>query len=985
MLPPAGPHRPTGVPADYVVTPFGYFHPSCVLQVRKGESLDAKGVLHQANGSTTQISPCRYPRFNALGKLISGTGNTNKTDGPAEQPSIGHAWIEDSNTVTSPTSAYGKEVSTWTVPPLPLTHDGQTIYFFPGFEDYSDQATSILQPVIGSYNGDQWTMSSWNCCMVGVTAESTPVAINPGDSIVGTSVMTCAAGTVSCATWNVITQDTTINQSTELSASPSEGQTFNWGFGGVLEVYSVNQCLDYPPDGSLTITSLLYDSNLNQVSSPSWANAVNTDSSTQPQCDYNVTTTATATTLTYGTTNPSFGLGIMPAAAIAVNQGSSASGTITITDINGFTGTVDVAASNLPSGITAQVAAGSTPNTYTLTLTASSTAAITGANQPAALTLTATGSGVTTQTFPVNVIVNPPLTGGTGTAVDLSSAFNVYSFYDDSVGWPTLNYANSLDGSTDVYSANQLNPPGLTPMGINVKGVQFNFGKPNEANAVSGINSNVISLPAVRSPVLQILGTAVNGVQPAQTITVTYADNTTQTFTQTFDDWSSTYSCTPSYPCADGESVAVAMPYIDNAYEYPRVDSIYYLYSYSFALDSSKTLKSLAMPNNQNVVALAATLLSFLTPSVTVKPGSSSISTTQALPVAITVSGGSGNATPTGTVTLTSGSYTSVATTLSSGSATITIPAGSLALGNDTLTVSYSGDSTYAPAAGTASVTVVVSAVTVSPASLSFASQNTGSTSGAQTVTLTNSGTAALSMTSVAASTNFAETNTCGSSVAAGASCTISVTFAPTAGGSLTGTITITDSAPSSPQSVALTGTGATLTVTPPATGMMISSPGGSATANIQVTSVGGFSGTANLTCSVSYQGAGAATDAPTCSLNPAQVQVSSGNPATPVLTVNTTAASSAAVRAANAWLRGGEGTLAALLFFGAARRRRWRSIGFLIVLGIVAIGCLSGCGKATISTTHTNPGTTTGNYSVTVTATSGTVTASAQVPLSVE
>jgi len=98
--------------------------------------------------------------------------------------------------------------------------------------------------------------------------------------------------------------------------------------------------------------------------------------------------------------------------------------------------------------------------------------------------------------------------------------------------------------------------------------------------------------------------------------------------------------------------------------------------------------------------------------------------------------------------------------------------------------------------------------VNFSPTSLTFASQAVGTTSAAQTMTLTNTGTAALNVTSIAASAQYAQTNTCGSSVAAGANCTISVTFTPTATGSRPGTITITDNATGSPQTVSLAGTG---------------------------------------------------------------------------------------------------------------------------------------------------------------------------------
>ncbi|HEV2342951.1 MAG TPA: choice-of-anchor D domain-containing protein, partial [Actinocrinis sp.] len=101
-------------------------------------------------------------------------------------------------------------------------------------------------------------------------------------------------------------------------------------------------------------------------------------------------------------------------------------------------------------------------------------------------------------------------------------------------------------------------------------------------------------------------------------------------------------------------------------------------------------------------------------------------------------------------------------------------------------------------------------ALSTSPASLNFGNQNVGTTSGAQNVTVTNSGTATASVTSIAASGDYAQTNTCGTSIAAAASCTISVTFKPTAAGSRAGAITITSNATNSPSTVSLSGTGVT-------------------------------------------------------------------------------------------------------------------------------------------------------------------------------
>lgn len=107
----------------------------------------------------------------------------------------------------------------------------------------------------------------------------------------------------------------------------------------------------------------------------------------------------------------------------------------------------------------------------------------------------------------------------------------------------------------------------------------------------------------------------------------------------------------------------------------------------------------------------------------------------------------------------------------------------------------------------------------VSPASLTFAARTVNTTSPAQTVTVTNSGTAAASVASLVAGGDFAQTNTCGTSIAAGATCTIAVTFTPTAAGTRTGSVTVTSNASNSPTTVALSGTGTGATSTDLAAG----------------------------------------------------------------------------------------------------------------------------------------------------------------------
>jgi hypothetical protein len=276
-------------------------------------------------------------------------------------------------------------------------------------------------------------------------------------------------------------------------------------------------------------------------------------------------------------------------------------------------------------------------------------------------------------------------------------------------------------------------------------------------------------------------------------------------------------------------------------------------------------------------------------------------------------------------------------------------------------------------------------AVTLSPTSLTFTAQATGSSSAVQTVMLTNSGSGALSISSIMASGDFAETNTCGSSLAAAANCTISVTFTPAAAGSRTGTLTITDNASGSSQSVALTGTGASVALSASSQSLNINSPGGSATDTIQISSAQGFTGTVNLTCAVTYKGTGTAKDAPTCTLNPATGQVSATSSLSSTLTVSTTGSGATAQLSQSQlngiWLRSGA-SLAALFFIGFLPRRRWKGTTLLLFVALTAACATVGCGG---SSTPTNQGTTTGSYQVVVTATSSTVTASTTIALTLQ
>lgn len=270
--------------------------------------------------------------------------------------------------------------------------------------------------------------------------------------------------------------------------------------------------------------------------------------------------------------------------------------------------------------------------------------------------------------------------------------------------------------------------------------------------------------------------------------------------------------------------------------------------------------------------------------TVTVTPAQSTVTS---LPMSVTIAVAGKSAQPTGTVTLSTGSWTSSATALSSGSATISLPAGSLTSSSATLTVNYSGDANFAAAVGTATLTVSSSALP-------------GLKVAATAVT-----------------------------VKAGAS----------------------------------SGNTSTVTVTP----------------------LAGFTGTVNLAATITSSPANAST-VPSLSFGSSSaVTITGTSAATATLTVTTQGASTAALHRdprLNPWI-----SFASLFGFFTLIRVRKNAIRSRIAVMLLACVCiLPGCGGSgsTPSTSVTTPGTSTGDYVVTVTATSSSTVATSTFNLTV-
>jgi hypothetical protein len=128
--------------------------------------------------------------------------------------------------------------------------------------------------------------------------------------------------------------------------------------------------------------------------------------------------------------------------------------------------------------------------------------------------------------------------------------------------------------------------------------------------------------------------------------------------------------------------------------------------------------------------------------------------------------------------------------------------------------IAYRGTPTPVSVALTGQGVAAVS-VSLKPSNLTFATQLVKTTSAPQTATLTNTGSANVTINSIGTSGPFGQTNNCPSTLPVGQSCQIQVTFSPTQKGQANGTLSVSDNAPDSPQKVSLSGVGTILTFKP--------------------------------------------------------------------------------------------------------------------------------------------------------------------------
>ncbi len=271
---------------------------------------------------------------------------------------------------------------------------------------------------------------------------------------------------------------------------------------------------------------------------------------------------------------------------------------------------------------------------------------------------------------------------------------------------------------------------------------------------------------------------------------------------------------------------------------------------------------------------------------------------------------------------------------------------------------------------------------TFSPFGLNFANQTTGTTSSPQTLTLTNAGGQLLTVTSIQVtgvnSSDFGQTNNCPPSLTPSSSCSITVTFSPTALGFASALISVTDNATGSPQTIGLTGVGTSANgfVIAPAAGQATSATvgaGQSAKFSLMLSPSGYFTGTVDLSCSITP----VVSAAPTCSL-PSSLQISGTSGQAVTVTIETTAAATMGTISDGkfplGWMPlGWTGAVFVSICLLLGRRKRLSVLAVpTIVLTIASwVGC--GGGSSSSSSQITTQGTPPGTYTATVTARSGT------------
>lgn len=228
-------------------------------------------------------------------------------------------------------------------------------------------------------------------------------------------------------------------------------------------------------------------------------------------------TTGMINLLAPSSSSPSFTLSASPS-SVTVTQGSSGTSTITVTDLGGFTGSVTLTASGLPSGVTAQFGTNPTTSTSVLTLTASSTATV----GTATVTITGTSGSLSAQTT-ISLTVNSAAAANFTISANPTSL----SIAQGASGTSTI----TITSQNSFNSATTLSASGL-PSGVTAKFSTNPVTPPANGSATSTLTLTASSTATVGTATITITGTS-GSLTHSTTIALTVTTSGTKNFTMT--------------------------------------------------------------------------------------------------------------------------------------------------------------------------------------------------------------------------------------------------------------------------------------------------------------------------------------------------------------------------------------------------------------------------------------------------------------------
>lgn len=347
----------TGPPADYVTTPAGLYHRSCVHEVEPGAVIERDGRVRRPNKTSYRVPDCLYPVIDAR---VPGSVAPEASQIKGATPT-NSGWIEYA--ILNTTSSWSRIVANWNVPLPPLAPynlSNQTYFTFPGIQSGS----FVIQPVIqfgasGAGGGSVWGMASWRCGPPGGPCfHSALKVIAPGDAIHGDVTATnCSGGN---CTWTITSQDLTNGQQTTLTATDTQG--YFQAVGGSVEVYNITSCDQYPITG-ISFGSIGLFNPAGGAVVPSWTRLMQGNLS--PSCSFGVTTAPTTVTLAHNPATTSVrasGAGLsasvqcgLCSTPAVINSVTASGSVITFRDNGGHSGTINLTGATASGGLTASL------------------------------------------------------------------------------------------------------------------------------------------------------------------------------------------------------------------------------------------------------------------------------------------------------------------------------------------------------------------------------------------------------------------------------------------------------------------------------------------------------------------------------------------------------------------------------------------------------------------------------------------------------